>query len=164
MIVWDHPLCEFDNPEDWKPLDMLRLPDFAGIYGLYDGDHLVYIGRSGNVGLRIKTHAKEGRIEFNRAKAHEVRNSRIGGRTVLELVESYLLDIIMPVDNRAKAIMSCEEAWQRLYESSQPKEAEFCLEAHEIIDDYRLADACYFDGNGRCGMRSHVHPPPTPML
>lgn len=69
----------------------LRIP---GVYFLFDGDRLVYVGQSTHVPARIEDHLREGRIPFDRATFLPVEPEKLRER------ESYYIDLLDPEYNR----------------------------------------------------------------
>ena len=49
----------------WHSVPFSELPRRTGLYALYEGDELVYIGKSGNVRMRVQAHRKTRRPILN---------------------------------------------------------------------------------------------------
>jgi hypothetical protein len=74
------------------------LPD-AGVYLLLDGSEVVYVGQSGDIAGRVRTHRREGKKCFERAVWFPV----FGGSERLR-VEGILILLLTPKHNRSVAL------------------------------------------------------------
>jgi hypothetical protein len=101
-------MANLPDPSEFQEEDSLPPGRCPGIYILLDGEEVVYVGQSGDIRTRLRTHRGEGAKSFSQARWYQ--EFSLPSRVKLEAI---LILLLLPKYNRGLSLgMDGNRVWE----------------------------------------------------